>query len=347
MPDITALLTEAASLFGPSGQETEISAWVAEQFRPYVDEVHIDPLFNVMAHKKGKGPKVMLCAHLDEIAMTVSGIEEDGSLCLHPVGGIDTRTLPGSRVWVHTGSGRLFGTIGAIPPHLSTPEQKKKNYAMDDLHADVGLTGEEARERIHIGDIVTFQSKPVLLRHGQFACKTMDDRSCVVLLLEAARRLQQLRCDADVWFVATSQEEVGLRGATAAAFSVDPDLAIVLDTDFAPIPGSEPGTTVPMDRMSLVTGPYAQPRLTQRMLDCARAHHVQTSVAAYERGTGTDADKVIISRGGIPTVIMSLPLKYMHTTVETIDTAVLSEGARLIAHFLNELDSSWEDDLWI
>lgn len=344
--DIQKVLAEAAALVGPSGQEMQVAEYFAEKFRPFVDEVKVDSMFNVIAHKKGTGPKVMLCAHMDEIGLMVTDIEEDGSIRLGSVGGVDPRILPASRVWVH-GKEKLFGTIGALPPHLLTAADRQKNYNAKDLYVDVGLPGDKVKELVHIGDLVTFNVPFTELLNGQIASKTMDDRACVTILLLAAERLTKLHCDADVYFVGSTQEEVGSRGARTSAFAINPDLAVALDVDHATIPGSRPDTTVEGDSLCASIGPYLQPKLVDRLMACAKEHHVKLQTAVSARYTSTDADDVSIARDGIPTVLLSLPLKYMHTTVETIDLQAMQEGGRLIAHFLSELDAGWEEDLWI
>jgi len=344
--DIQKILSEAAAICGPSGHEMLIAEYFAEQFKPYVDEVRVDCMNNVIAHKKGKGPKVMLAAHIDEIALLVTKIEDDGSLRLGMIGGVDPRILPASRVWVH-GREKLFGTIGALPPHLMKAEDRTHNYKLENLHVDLGMPAERVRELVRIGDLVTFNVPATELLNGQFASKTMDDRACVTLLLCAAEYLQKLVCDADVYFVATASEEVGCQGASTAAFAIDPDLAIALDVDHATIPGSRPDTTVPLDKLAMSVGPFIQPKLADRLMKCSKEHGASLTVTVAERATYTDADDISLSRAGVPSVLLSLPLKYMHTSVETIDTHVLKEGGRLLAHFVSELDAGWEEDLWI
>ncbi len=344
--DAQKILTEAAALVGPSGQEAQVAAYFAEQFRPYVDEVSIDPMFNMIAHKKGTGPKVMLCAHMDEIGLMVSAVEEDGSIRLGQIGGVDPRILPACRVWVH-GREKLFGTIGGLPPHLMNAKDRKSNYAREELFVDVGLPAEKVKELVRVGDLVTFNTPATALLNDQFASKTMDDRACVTILLGAAQRLHRMQCNADVYFVGSTQEEVGSRGAMTAAFALDPDLAVALDVDHAATPGCPSSVTASVDSPVVSIGPYIQPKLLKRLLDCAEEHHVTLQKCVNEWDTGTDADEVGFTRAGIPTVLLSLPLKYMHTTVETIDLNALNECSRLIAHFLSELDAGWEDDLWI
>ncbi len=345
--DIKKILSEATSILGVSGQEESVAAYFAGQFKPYVDEVAVDSMFNVIAHKKGTGPKVMLCAHLDEIALMVNKIEDDGCVRFASVGGVDPRILPGSRVWVHGREGKLFGTIGALPPHLMSAEDRANNYKMDKLHIDLGMSAEKVRAQVRVGDLVTFNTPFTELANGQVAAKSLDDRVCVAIMLRAAERLQKMVCEADVYFVCSAQEEVGGRGAQAAAFSVDPDLAVVLDVDFALTPGCGPDVAQPLDAPVVTHGPFVQPKLNKRLMDCAKAHHVKLSQNVSSRSTGTDADEIGVSRAGVPTVLLSLPEKYMHTSVETISLDTLEESARLLAHFVSELDASWEDDLWI
>ncbi len=344
--DVKRFLRECGETLGPSGQEERVAAYLADQFRPLVDEVRCDAMFSVLAHKKGSGPRVMLCAHLDEIALMVTHIEDDGSLCVGNVGGVDPRILPACRVWVH-GKEKLFGTIGAMPPHLLSAADRSKSVKIKQVHVDVGLPADQVRELVHVGDLVTFNAPQLELLNGQLSGKTLDDRACVAILLRTAERLQKMACDADVWFVCSSQEEVGGRGAETSAFAIAPDLAVVLDVDFARQPGCDSGETQPLDAMIVTHGPFVQPKLNKRLMDCAKAHHVQLNANVAGRSTGTDADDIGLSRAGVPTVLLSLPQKYMHTTVETISLDTLEEGARLLAHFVSELDASWEEDLWI
>ena len=296
--DVKKLLADVTALPGVSGHEAQVSAYFAEQFRPLVDEVTVDAMYSVIAHKKGNGPKIMLCAHLDEIALMVTHIEDDGSLRLGNVGGVDPRILPASRVWVH-GREKLFGTIGALPPHLMSAADRANNYTLDNLHVDIGMSAERAKELVRIGDLVTFDGPARELLNGQFASKTLDDRSCVAILLRAAEMLQKLVCDADVYFVCSSQEEVGGRGAMTSAFAIDPDLSVVLDVDFAETPTCPPRSALPIDAMIVTHGPFVQPKLNQRLIDCAKKHHVKLNANVARRSTGTGADEIGLSRAGV------------------------------------------------
>lgn len=344
--NILECLTVGVSQLGHSGHEGAAAQYFMEQIRPFVDDVSMDDMHNVIAHKRGTGPKIMLAAHVDEIGMMVTNIEGDGSLRMGNVGGVDPRILPACRVWVH-GKEKLFGTVGAKPPHLLTEAEREKNYDRLDLYVDVGYPVERVRELVQVGDLISFCAAPTQLKGGQIASKTVDDRGCVIMLILAAERLSKMACDADVYFVFSSQEEVGCRGAGTAAFAIDPELALVVDVCHGTIPGSTPDTTHPLDTLSTTYGPLLNTRLVDRLRDCAKAHRVKLAVDIATSSTGTDAQTVSLARAGVPTVEIGLPLKYMHTTVETVDQDTIEEGGRLIAHFLSELDRSWEENLWI
>ncbi len=345
--DMKKILADATATLGVSGHEAAVAAYFAGQFRPLVDEVKVDAMYNVIAHKKGKGPRMMLCAHLDEIALMATKIEDDGSVRFSGVGGVDPRILPGSRVWVHGKDGKLFGTIGALPPHLMSADDRANNYRMDKLHVDLGMSAEAVRAQVRIGDLITFNTPFTELANGQVAAKSLDDRACVAILLRCAEMLQRMVCDADVYFVCSAQEEVGGRGAMTAAFGVEPDMAVVLDVTFATTPGCGPDVSCPLDAPALMHGPFIQPKLNRRLIDCAKTHHIKYYEEVSGRGTGTDADEIGVSRAGVPTVLISLPEKYMHTSVETVSLETIEESARLLAHFVSEMDEGWEEDLWI
>lgn len=363
--DIHTYLREAGAQHGPSGHEATVAQWLAERFTPLCDEVSIDPLYNVIALKRatpapgkqpgdatlqaGPPPRLMVCAHQDEIALMVSDILPDGTLRMGQVGGVDPRILPASTVTVHATRGRpqrLPGVVGAKPPHLLTEAERKKNYSREDLYVDLGLAPDKVRKRVNIGDLITLDGEAVLLLNGRVACKTMDDRACIGVMLEAAERLHTMAHQADIYFVCTSQEEVGCRGARVAAHTVDPSLAVALDVTHATLPQSRPDTTLPLDAPAATYGPFIQHKLLDRLKATAAAHGIKLNTEHAEGSTHTDADSLQVAREGIPTLLIDLPLKYMHTTVELVDTAVIAECGRLLAHFAAEIQPGWEADLW-
>ena len=358
--DILTYLQEASTQFGPSGHEYAIAEWYKKRFEPLCDTVTIDPLFNVLATLKptvkpargGHAPRILLCAHMDEIALMVADILKDGSLRMGNVGGVDPRILPAATVTVHghTVAGKpapLCGVVGAKAPHLLNDEEQKQNYKREDLYVDLGLPVEKVKKLVHVGDLITLNGRTVGLQNGRAAGKTMDDRACIGVMLEAAERLQKMQHASEIVFACTAQEEVGIRGAKTAAFNVDPDLAVIMDVSHAPIPASRPDTTVPLDAPAATYGPRIQYKLLARLLDTAKQHGIALNTEQAESYTGTDTDAVQIGRAGIPCVLIDLPLKYMHTTVELLDTNALRECGRLVAHFTAEIDEGWDDELWI
>ena len=228
------------------------------------------------------------------------------------------RILPASTVTVHAtgaedGTVKLLGVVGATPPHLLSDADRKNNYKREDLFVDLGLPVEKVRALVRVGDLITLNGPATRLLNDRCASKTMDDRACVACLLEAAERLQKLNHICDIYFVATSQEEVGSKGAEVAAYTIDPDLAVALDVTHATIPASRPDTTVPLDAPAATYGPFVQHKLLDRLKDTARSHGVKLNTELAARATYTDLDNIQVARCGVPCVLIDLPLKYMHT----------------------------------
>ena len=211
---------------------------------------------------------------------------------------------------------------------------------------DLGLPVDKVRAQVRIGDLITLHGPATPLLNDRCAAKTMDDRACVACLLEAAERLQKMSHICDIYFVATSQEEVGSKGASVAAHAIDPDLAVALDVTHATIPQSRPDTTVPLDAPAATYGPFVQYKLLERLKKAAKDHGIKLNTEHAERFTYTDLDNIQIAREGVPCVLIDLPLKYMHTTVELLDMNVIRECGRLLAHFLGDLDEGWNEALW-
>lgn len=339
-------LRQVTALPGVTGNERVVAEYIAEAFKPYVDEVEINPLNCVIAHKKGKGPKVLICAHLDEIGMMVSKIEDDGCLRLERVGGVDPRVLPGMRVRVYAREGVLMGVVGATPPHLLKEADRKNNYTFETLFVDMGMPAEKVKEKVQVGDTVCFEARYVELKNGRVAIKTADDRACVAIMLRAAEILSTMQHDADLYFVATCQEEIGCYGAKMTGFSVDPDYGIAFDVCHADVPGAPRLSSHKIDSLVASKGPFLHPYLVKKLEEAARENGIALQSAIDPRGTSTDADELSLARAGIPTVLLSLPLKYMHTNVETFDMHALTEGGRLLAMYLKSINESWEGELW-
>lgn len=338
-------LREVVALPGVTGNEGAVAEYIANAFKPYCDDVQIDCMNNVIGHIAGNGPKVILCAHLDEIGLMVSKIESDGSLRMRNVGGVDPRILPGMRVTVW-GKEKLMGVIGAKPPHLLTAADRAKNYQREDLYVDLGMNPEHVNEKVQVGDFITLECAFTPLLNNRYATKTVDDRGCVAILLRTMEMLQKVDHTADLYFVATCQEEIGAYGAMTAGFGVDPEIGIVLDVCHAVTPGAPALATHELGSVVSGKGPFINRYLRKKLDEIAREINTEVQMGVSTRGTGTDADTLGIVRGGIPCVLLELPLKYMHTSVELFDMRAMTECARLLCAYCAAIDDSWRDELW-
>ena len=338
-------LREVVALPGVTGNESAAAAYIAKAFEPYCDDVKIDCMNNVIGHIAGSGPKVILCAHQDEIGLMVSKIEKDGSLRMRNVGGVDPRILPGMRVTVW-GKEKLMGVIGAKPPHLLTAEDRAKNYQREDLYVDLGMTPEHVNEKVQVGDFITLEYGFTQLLNNRYATKSVDDRGCVAILLRAMEQLQKTAHTADLYFVATVQEEIGSYGAATAGFGVDPEIAIALDVCHANTPGAPALRTHELSNVVATKGPFINRYLRKKLDEIAGEINVEVQTGVAARNTATDADSLGIVRGGVPTVLLELPLKYMHTSVELFDMHAVTECARLLTAYCSAIDDSWRDELW-
>ncbi len=343
--ELEQFLREVIAQPGLTGHEGPVARLIADKFRPLCDEVYITSTNSVIARKKGNGPKVMFAAHLDEIGLMVTKVEKDGSLRMGSVGGVDPRILPGMRVTV-LGKETLLGVVGAKAPHLLTEKEREQNYQRDDLYVDLGLPADKVQSLVQIGDLIQLENRFVELKNRRYATKTADDRACVAILYRAMQLLANMRHEADLYFVATCQEEIGSWGAKMAGFEVDPDFGVALDVCHAATPDA---TQFTHEVTSLVAsmGPYIHPVLRQKLSDVAKEQNIALQTAVVPRSTSTDADDLGVVRGGVPTILLELPLKYMHTTVELFDMHALQEGGRLLANFAAAVQPGWEDELWI
>lgn len=341
--DLNKFLKEAALESGLSGNEAQIAAFMQRQFAPVCDETYVDKLYNMTGVMRGEGggPKVLVCAHLDEIGLIVTKVEDDGCLRLHSIG-VDPRILPSSEVKVLCDP-PLFGVIGAKPPHILSEADRKKNYKREDLYIDVGLDAKTARERVSVGTMVQLTGPFTQLLNDCAAGKTFDDRACCAMMLLAAEELRRRRHKADVYFCCTSQEEVGSAGALTAAYNEAPDMAIAIDVTHATTPGAK--NTQALDTPCFTVGPNIHPKMFDLLMDTARSIGVKTQICANAGDTCTDAWELQVAREGVPTVLMELPLRYMHTSVEVISLQVLREQARLLAAFLAGIGADWEEKL--
>ncbi|HLI47861.1 MAG TPA: M42 family metallopeptidase [Chthonomonas sp.] len=329
---------------GIPSREEPIRQVVAESLRPLVDTLDVDAMGNLIGHRLGEdgGPRVMIAAHMDEIGFMVKHIDNRGFLKLLPVGGWDPRNLVSQRVFVHSRSGqRLPGVLmpGTKPPHLQTPEESNKALKIEDMFVDLGLPGEKVKELVEIGDMVTMD-RTCTQMGDMVVSKTLDDRLMVFVMIEALRKLER-RVPAHIFAVATTQEEVGLRGATTAAFALEPDIGIALDVtlavDFPGAPESEQvtrlgeGVAIKIVDSSLI----CHPKLVRHFRDVAEKRQIKYQLEMLPRG-GTDAGGIQRSRGGVPSFTLSVPVRYVHTVNEMAHVEDIQGAIDLLAAYLEE-----------
>lgn len=344
--DLEKFLTEIVRLPGVPGYERGVNQYVKEAFRPYADEVTVDAMYNVIARVGSAGPRVMISAHQDEIGLAVTEIEQDGCLRFTRNGGVDPRILPGMEVEVQTQNGPLYGVIGAKPPHLLSEEDRRQTLQFENLYIDIGYGAETARKLVRVGDPVVFRAKSQALSGGCFAAKTMDDRASIASMLIAAEEMSRMKLDSTAYFVSSVQEEIGLKGAATAAYALNPDYAIAIDVTHGEGPGTGKWEAFPLEKMTIVCGPNIHPTLYRRAEECAKKHHIPFAKEVCSTPTGTDANAIQVARDGIPTLLLSIPLRYMHTTVETLKLDVIRDVGRLTALLIQEIARDWEELKW-
>ncbi|MBX6395750.1 MAG: M42 family metallopeptidase [Alicyclobacillaceae bacterium] len=339
---------ELLALGGPSGHEHRVAQRLGEWFRAEGLAVDTDPLGNVLAYCRGEGdsrPSLLVATHMDEIGLMVADIETGGFLRVTPIGGIDPRTLLSAEVVVH-GRKDLPGVIGAKPPHLSTPEERNQAPRAEDLFVDLGMPEEAVRRWVRPGDPMTVRRQPVRLLGDVVAGKSVDNRASVAAVFECLRWLRSRRLKVDVIFAATVQEEVGLRGAAAAAYRVRPDVGIAVDVCHARSPGVSSDRTVHMGSGPAVQfGPNIHPKLFQKLTETARTCGVSWQLLVGQGPTGTDARIIQLTREGVPTAALGIPIRYMHTSVETVDYRDIRETGRLLAEWIASLDRPFVEGL--
>ncbi len=293
----------------------------------------------------GGGPLLAIVGHIDEIGVHVTHIDDDGFLRFGGVGGWDPIILVGQRVELLTREGPLPGVIGKKPIHLMKDEDRKRVPELKDLHIDIGAKdGDDARARVRIGDVAVIAGGPVELAGGHLVSRSLDNRVGCYVALEAARLVAAAGgAPGDVAAVAAVQEEITFAGSRTTAFSLDPGVAIAVDVTFATDqPGVELGelTKHPLGSgPSIMRGSTIHPRVFELLHETAEAEGIPFTVASSARYTGTDADAIHLSRSGIPTALVSVPLRYMHSPVEMVRTDDVENAAKLIAAFAQRLSA--------
>ena len=324
------LLTEQT---GVSGNEANASNAVAELLRGYTTDVETDPFGNVTAIIKcGKpGAKtLMLDAHIDQIGMIVTYIDNGGFVKVGACGGLDMRTMLAQSVTIH-GAEKIQGVVCTLPPHVSKDHSKVPEIG--EIAIDIGMSKEQAERVVSLGDRVTVNSC-VRELSGLVSAPSVDDRAGVCAILYALELLKERELNYDLAVCFSAQEETGERGVKQATFRLAPDEAIIVDVSFGRTPDSLPHETAEMGSGAMIGISAVLDRgMTERLKTIAQQHGIPHTVEVMPSSTGTNADSVAVSRGGIKCCTVSIPIRYMHTPVEAVSISDIEATARLIAEY--------------
>lgn len=346
--DIREIIKTLSSMRAVSGYEFRIAESVEDMFSLYCDRIERDALgtvMGIMKSTKENAPRIMIEAHMDEIGMMITDIDEKGFLYFTNIGGIDPRILPAKEVVVH-GKKDIKGIIGAKPPHVTTAEQRDKTIPINELFIDTGYSFENIKELVCVGDTITFEHSTMFLGESFISTKSQDDRTGVAILINLMQRLKGRELPFDIYFCACVQEEVGRRGAAAAATRIDPVFAIAIDVCHGKTPDASEGTFKLGEGTVISKGPNIHPVLLKKLLKIMDDNEIKYNIDVDGDDTGTDAWAIQTAKEGIPTVLFSLPLRYMHTMVETVSIDDVLSTADAIYSFVINIDDAEDAVCW-
>lgn len=338
------LLKELLLAPGISGYEESIAQIMKRELEKTCDSVRIDNFGNVIA-KKGKGSKkIMIAAHMDEIGLAVKYINNEGFIYFIKVGGIADMVLPGQRVVIKSSKGDICGIIGTKPPHLQSPEEKNKVMTHDNMFIDIGCSSkQEVLEKVEIGDQIIFEPNAGILNKDIYYGKAIDNRAGCYAMIKVMEKLSSL--DAEVYAVATAQEEVGLKGARTSSFAINPDFALILDTTVA---GDVPGIEDKVSSLRLgegiaITiieasgrGTIVNNKVRKLMIDTAKENNIKHQVDVIDGGM-TDGAVVYMNREGILTGILSIPTRYLHASSSVFNIKDLESAVELSVKVISKI----------
>ena len=337
--DHQEVLGRLCALAGPSGFEGAVAREAARLLEPLVDRVRVDRMGSVVGLRscgKESAPKLLLDAHLDEIGFLVTGHEE-GFLRIAPLGGVDPRMLPDRELTILT-QPPMLGVVACLPPHIQTREDMDKSQPMKEMVVDVGLTQEEAQRLIPIGTPAVYRTGCAPLGEELLCGKALDDRACFAILLDTLERLAGEELDVDLYVLGSTQEETHSTGAITAAFGVVPDLCVAVDVTHGDSPDAPKDKTFKLGGGPVIgVGPNCTRWMSKRLERKAKELDMDCQIEVMAGHSGTNGWDLQISREGVATAVLSLPLRYMHTPVETASRADMTDCARLLAQFIRDI----------
>lgn len=344
---VKELLGRLSDAHGVSSCEGNVRDIIKEELRDHVDEIHEDKMGNLIAVRKGDDYKIMIASHMDEIGFMIQYIDEKGFLKFVPIGGWFNPVAYTQRVILHGKKGPVTGVIGAKPPHVMSPEDRKKELKMEDMFIDIGATSDKEVEEagIEIGTPVTIDRQYKSLANNRITGKALDNRVGVAMLIEA---MKQAKSPHTIYGVFTVQEEVGLKGAKVSAFALEPDCAIATDVT---ISGDHPGITKKEASVEMGRGPvlvlvsaagrglFADQRVTDWLKNAAESNKIPYQLEVGDGGN-TDATIIHLVRDGIPSIPLSVATRYIHSPIEVVDLTDVENGIRLLVEALKTKPAS-------
>ena len=342
MSETPRLLDRLLRTPGPSGYEARAAA--AWREAASFATVSADGIGSSVAQVGDASPLLAVVGHIDEIGLVIRHIDEKGFLWFAPIGGWDPQILVGQRVEVQGPNGPVLGVVGRKPLHLLDAEARKRVVEMKSLHIDVGAADrDEAEALVRVGDSAVIATEPLALSGDRLVSRSMDNRLGAYVALEALRRCHEGgSLKGSFAAIAAVQEEIGLFGARTSAFKVQPDLALVIDvthaTDAPGVDEKELGSHALGSGPVIYRGATLSPKVSELLIEVAKEAGIEHTVGATGNSTSTDADGVQFTRSGIPTGLVSIPLRYMHSPVEMVDLADVEATVALIVAFAERLD---------
>lgn len=328
--DTLELLEKLTSPAGVAGEETSSFESLKGLFSLY-GKVSTDTSGSIIIEREGKGKHILLDAHLDTIGFVVTEIM-DGFVRLSKVGGVDMRTVEGMELTLH-GTKDIYGVVCTVPPHLSEGESRVSTDGT--CIADIGMSKEDAEKVLSVGDKVSFRNSFEMLGENRVSATYLDDRSGIAVLLKA---LEYVDTDKKITLLCSAQEETGGTGATCAAYNIDADLSLAVDVSFATTPDADPKECGKMNGGAMIGySPILCCEYSELLVSLAKELNIPYQKEIMSGRTGTNADHITISKGGIPSALVSLPQRYMHTPVETVDVRDIENCAKLIARFIERV----------
>lgn len=350
--DTIRLLRQLSQTNGPSGHERPIRAAVLAEWGRFATETRVDKLGSAYAILRGTRSaatprrSIMLATHMDEIGLMVSGVAQ-GFIRVTAIGGVDPRVLPGQSVIVHTRARDLPGVIASTPPHVLRPADRDKISLVDQLWIDVGLSARQIDRLVEIGDLVSIDRAVIPLKNDLLAGKAFDNRASIAAVAVCLEQLAARPPQWDVIAVATVQEEITLAGARTAAFSLAPDAAIAIDTTYGRQAGTPDNESFDVGGgPTIAIGPNMHPGMTRGLRDAAQRLELNAPVEPMPGNSLTDGWVIQVAREGIPTGIIEIPIRNMHTPVETVAVKDVERAGRLLAEFIAGLDEAFYQGLF-